>query len=223
VDDNGRLDEELLQRLKNQDLFQGACHELFAEATCYRAGFTVQHEDEKDRRTRHAEFTVRHVVTGQLLSVEEKSRHRQGVLRMPGTPEEKPQSRVTPLINDAVAKKPKYPLVVFVDTNLPFKWAERVLGRQAGNAISNPIQTLLDKVKKHHNDADPYCMTRRKIPVDSIPTPVRVEFLLRSSNVKKETLGISSGPICLSCRGMVAYGCCAPSKPPPAMWCVREF
>jgi hypothetical protein len=121
VDDNGGLDEELLQRLQNQDLFQGARHELFAEATCYRAGFTVQHEDEKDRRTRHAEFTVRHVVTGQLLSVEAKSRRRQGELRMPGTPEEKPQLRVTPLINDAVAKKPKYPLVIFVDTNLPFK------------------------------------------------------------------------------------------------------
>jgi hypothetical protein len=33
-----------------------------------------------------------------------------------------------------------------------------VLGRQAGNTISRPIQILLDKIKKHHNDADPYCM-----------------------------------------------------------------
>jgi hypothetical protein len=37
VDDNGGLDEELLQRLKIRDQFQGARHELFAEATCYRA------------------------------------------------------------------------------------------------------------------------------------------------------------------------------------------
>jgi hypothetical protein len=158
VDDNGGLDEELLQRLKNRDLFQGARHELFAEATCYRAGFTVQHENEKDGSTRHVEFVVRHVTTGQLLSVETKSRHRQGVLGMPGAPEEKPQLRLMPLINDAVAKKPKYPLVIFVDTNLPYKWAERVLGRQAGNAISRLIQILLDRIKKHHNDADPYCM-----------------------------------------------------------------
>jgi hypothetical protein len=106
VDDNGGLDKELLQRLKNRDLFQGARHELFAEATCYRAGFAVQHEDEKDGSTRHAEFTVRHVATGQLLSVEAKSRHRQGVLGRPGTPEEKPQLRLMPGINDAVAKNP---------------------------------------------------------------------------------------------------------------------
>jgi hypothetical protein len=63
-----------------------------------------------------------------------------------------------PLINDAVAKNPKHPLVIFVDTNLPFKWAERVLGRQAGNTISPLIQTLLDRIKKQHNDVDPYCM-----------------------------------------------------------------
>lgn len=158
VDDNGGLDDEFLQRLKNRQLFQGARHELFAEATCYRAGFTVQHENEKDGSTRHAEFTVRHAATGQLLSVEAKSRHRAGVLAMPGTPEEKPQLRLMPLINDAVAKKPSHPLVIFVDTNLPFKWAERVLGRQAGNAISLPMQIMLDRIKKQHKDVDPYCM-----------------------------------------------------------------
>ncbi len=79
VDDNGGLDDEFLQRLKNRQLFQGARHELFAEATCYRAGFSVEHEKEKDGSTRHAEFTVRHAATGQLLSVEAKSRHRAGV------------------------------------------------------------------------------------------------------------------------------------------------
>ena len=158
VDDNGGLDDELLQRLKNRQLFQGTRHELFAEATCYRAGFTVQHENEKDGSTRHAEFTVRHAATGQLLSVEAKSRHRAGVLAMLGTPEEKPPLRLMPLINDAVAKNAKHPLVIFVDTNLPFKWAERVLGRQVGNTISRPLQILLDRIKKEHNDADPYCM-----------------------------------------------------------------
>jgi hypothetical protein len=158
VDDNGGLDQELLHRLKIGDQFQGARHELFAEATCYRAGFTVQHEDEKDGSTRHAEFTVRHAATGQLLSVEAKSKHREGVLGSPGTPEEKPDFHLGTLINDAVAKKPEYPLVIFVDTNLPSKWAERVLGRQPGNFVSTPLQRLLDGVKKHHNDADPYCM-----------------------------------------------------------------
>jgi len=158
VDDNGGLDDEFLQRLKNRQLFQGARHELFAEATCYRAGFSVEHENEKDGSTRHAEFTVRHAPTGQLLSVEAKSRHRAGVLAMPGMPEEKPQLRLTTLINDAAAKNPKHPLVIFVDTNLPFKWAERVLARQAGNELSRPIRALLDKIKKRPDGADPYCM-----------------------------------------------------------------
>jgi hypothetical protein len=80
------------------------------------------------------------------------------VLAMPGTPEDKPHLRLVPLINDAVAKNPKHPLVIFVDTNLPFKWAERVLGRQAGNTISRPIQILLDRIKKQHDDADPYSL-----------------------------------------------------------------
>jgi hypothetical protein len=149
VDDNGGLDNELLQRLKNREMFQGARHELFAEATCYRAGFTVQHEDEKDRHTRHAEFTVRHVTTGQFLSVEANCIHRPGVLARPGTPKQKPDFKLLHLINDAVAKNAKHPLVIFVDTNVPFKWAERLLGRQAGNTVSRPIQSLLDGIKKN--------------------------------------------------------------------------
>jgi hypothetical protein len=158
VDDNGGVDEEWLQRLKNVELFQGARHELFAEATCYRAGFTVEHENEKDGKTKHAEFTARHVATGQLLSIEAKSRYRRGVLGVPGTPEVKPNFRLGPLINSAVAKKPNHPLVIFVDTNLPFKWAERILGRQGGDGTSRPMLDLLDRVKKQHNGTDPYSM-----------------------------------------------------------------
>ena len=158
VDDNGGIDEEWLRRLKNVELFQGARHELFAEATCYRAGFTVKHEDEKDGNTRHAEFTARHKLTGQLLSVEAKSRHRRGVLGVLGAPETRPDFRLGSLINNAVAKKPNHPLVIFVDTNLPFKWAERILGRQGGNGLSRPMEGLLDRVKKQHSDSDPYSM-----------------------------------------------------------------
>src|SRR5205807_5047702 len=37
VEHNARLDERLLERLKHPEQFQGARHELFAEATCLRA------------------------------------------------------------------------------------------------------------------------------------------------------------------------------------------
>ena len=76
VQDNGRLDARLIERLKNCDQFQGARHELFAEATCLRAGFSIEHEDETDGLTRHAEFTATHKASGQRVSVEAKSKHR---------------------------------------------------------------------------------------------------------------------------------------------------
>jgi hypothetical protein len=158
VADNSVLDDALVGRLKNRDLFQGARHELFAEATCLRAGFTVQHENEKDGSTRHAEFTAKHTATGQLLSVEAKSKHRDGVIARPGKPDEKPDLRFGALIHDAVDKHPPHPLVIFIDTNLPFRWAERLYSRQAGNVPSRAMQLILDRTKKEHNDTDPYCM-----------------------------------------------------------------
>ncbi len=67
------LDDLFLNRLKNRELFQGARHELFAEATCLRAGFSVEWEDEQDGNSRHVEFTALHKATGQKLSIEAKS------------------------------------------------------------------------------------------------------------------------------------------------------
>jgi hypothetical protein len=158
TDDNGGLDENLLQRLKKTKQFQGARHELFSEATCYRAGFTVQHENEKDGSTRHAEFTATHTATGQKVSVEAKSRHREGVLGRPGISAERPSFTYARLINDAVGKNPPHPLVIFLDTNLPFKWAERWLTPKAANSISRPVQIMLEEIKREHNNADPYTL-----------------------------------------------------------------
>lgn len=165
VDHNGELDEALVKRLRNPELFQGARHELFAEATCLRAGCTVQHENEKDGTSRHAEFTVKHTATGQLLSIEAKSKHRPGVLGRPGKPADRPDLRFGELINDAVSKRAPHPLVIFLDTNLPFKWADRLYSRQHGSVLgtiqpipSRAMQTILDRIKKEHNNVDPYCM-----------------------------------------------------------------
>ena len=84
---NARLDKRLIERLKQMEQFQGARHELFAEATCLRAGFKIEHENEDDRSSRHAEFTATHVATGQPISVEAKSKHRPGVLGQTGVRE----------------------------------------------------------------------------------------------------------------------------------------
>lgn len=162
IEDNSRFDHLLLERLKNKDQFQGARHEVFVEATCLRAGFSIEHENEGDRTRRHAEFTARHKVTGQLLSVEAKSRHRPGMLGQGGVPSPpgKLSLRFGGLLNDAIAKNPSHPLVVFIDTNLPPPAAERVLGRDPRDPYRpSPIMTsLLDRDRKEHGGKDLYAM-----------------------------------------------------------------
>jgi len=162
IEDNSRFDKLLLERLKNRDQFQGARHEVFVEATCLRAGFSIEHEDEKDGSRRHAEFTARHKTTGQLVSVEAKSKHRPGILGQKGAPNTpgKLSLRFGGLLNDAIAKNPPHPLVVFIDTNLPFNAAARVLGRHPldPNKPSPIMMALLDRDRKEHGGRDLYAM-----------------------------------------------------------------
>jgi SEC-C motif len=160
VADNGGLDDALLHRLKDREHFQGARHELFAEATCLRAGFSVEHENEKDGTRRHAEFIAKHKATGQLLSVEAKSKHRAGVLAVPGDREsqDRPSLRFGPLINDAVRKNPLHPLVIFLDTNLHSRAADRLYSREPDDSPSRLMNSLLERVTREHGGKDPYSM-----------------------------------------------------------------
>jgi hypothetical protein len=151
---NGRLDSRLVERLKQKDQFQGARHELFAEATCLRAGFKIEHENESDRSSRHAEFTATHVATGQTISVEAKSKHRPGVLGQTGArePSDGINLRFGHLLNDAVAKNPAHPLVVFLDMNMPFDSANRFLSRIPPHPF---ILKTLNWMRKQHGGKDP--------------------------------------------------------------------
>lgn len=162
VQHNGRLDDLLLTRLKKRDQFQGARHELFAEATCLRAGFAIEHENERDGNSRHAEFTARHGATGLFVSVEAKSKHRVGVIAMAGVPQphEKLSLRFGGLINDALAKNPPHPLVIFLDTNLPTRAADRLYVPQSLNPFvpSRIMRSLLERIRAEHNGADPYAL-----------------------------------------------------------------
>ncbi|WP_420237057.1 hypothetical protein ACOBR2_15715 [Telmatobacter bradus] len=154
VNDTARLDKHLVERLKNSDQFKGARHELFAEAICIRAGFDIEHEDEHDESTRHAEFTATHRITKQEVSVEAKSRHRPGVLGQPGT-REKEDEYSMPIgkpLNDAIAKNAPYPLVVFLDLNLPWKTAARLLLMQPPHPL---IHKTMDRIRKKNGDKGP--------------------------------------------------------------------
>lgn len=158
VDDNSLLDGSLLERLKHREQFQGALHELFAEATCLRAGFDIVRENERDPSRRHVEFTAIHRATGQHILVEAKSRHRAGVMGRVGERDEKPDIRFRRLINDAIAKDRTNPLAIFVDTNLPPKRAEFFYEPQSRSPLvpSKPMAALMEAVRKEHGGVDPY-------------------------------------------------------------------
>jgi len=115
------LQNKLISRLKNPEQFQGARHELFAAATCIRAGFKIEYENEADRSKKHAEFNATHNSTGQKVSVEAKSRRREGVLGHPGTrnTDDKIRLCIGRLLNAALSKASIDPLVVFLDLNIP--------------------------------------------------------------------------------------------------------
>ncbi len=163
IEHNGRLDETLIARLKNREQFQGARHELFAEATCLRAGFAIERENEKDRTRKHAEFVATHLQSGLRFSVEAKSKHWAGVLGMPG--DERPHDKISlnfgHLINNALAKNPPHPLAVFIDTNLPSRAAQRLYSPRFEDGKRIPARLmlgLLERVAKEHGDRDPYAM-----------------------------------------------------------------
>lgn len=163
VADNGGLDEELLRRLKISDQFLGARQELFAEASCLRAGCTIIHENERDGTTgRHVEFTAIHKETGERLSIEAKCKHRAGMVGQPGTPAapERIDLRFGGLINDALAKNPPHPLVIFIDTNLPVRAADHFYAfRQTNPPVpSKALETLLNRIQREHQGAYPFAM-----------------------------------------------------------------
>ena len=124
VDDNNMLDADLLHRLRNREKFQGAMHELFVEATCLRAGFRIIREVHAGPKPRNVEFIAVHNATQQHIAVEAKSRHRDGVLGIPGERDDHADTRFGKLINNAASKDPNNPLAIFVDTNLPIGEAE---------------------------------------------------------------------------------------------------
>jgi hypothetical protein len=202
VADNGRLDELLVHRLSSHDQFQGARHELFAEATCLRAGYTIQKEDDRDRTRRHAEFTAQHRTTGQLISVEAKSKHRSGELGRPGDPPlpGKFSLRFGELLNDALAKKPQHPLVVFIDTNLPPRIADRLYGFEikAHPAPSRIMNALLDRVRKEHAGMDPYALLVFTNHPHYYASADEVDPRKHLVSVMSQTLGCTANPAAIA-------------------------
>jgi hypothetical protein len=114
--DHAKLQDEVVQRLRHRDQFQGARYELFVAATFIRAGFDFAYEDESDGTARHAEFIATYRKSRLVLAVEAKARQR--IVKAPfDVASIRPGVRQ--LLIDAAEKKPVQPLLVFLEVNLP--------------------------------------------------------------------------------------------------------
>jgi SEC-C motif len=122
LDAFGKLQEQFVKRLKSADQFQGVRHELFALATCVRAGFEIEHHPASAKAQSQTECNAVDRKTGQRITVEAKSRHRHRVLGFSGgTPKDYADMRteVVGLLADAFRKPVADPYVIFLDLNLP--------------------------------------------------------------------------------------------------------
>jgi len=147
--------KSIIKRLAPINNFHGARYELFAAATCIRAGFKIEYEDETDPTTTHPEFYAVHKATGQRIAVEAKTRDRPGVLGQPGL-RESPEDiniGVSRALKKALRKKVTDPFIIFIDLNLPVGMA----------VYTKPeVKKQIDRTVEEHNKPlylpDPYSL-----------------------------------------------------------------
>jgi hypothetical protein len=113
--DHGKLQEQVKGRLLRNDHFFGARYELFVAATCIRAGFSIEYENESDQTRKHPEFIATHKATGFVMAVEAKARHRSEL----ANEDHHKKAGVRRLLASAAKKRPGKPYAVFVEVNLP--------------------------------------------------------------------------------------------------------
>lgn len=94
----------LIDRIKHPETFPGALYEVRVAAALLRAGYTLQLQDENDRRTTHVEFIATNTVSGATYSVEAK--RREGI-----------RMKINRQMYRALSKHSDHPRIVFIDTN----------------------------------------------------------------------------------------------------------
>jgi hypothetical protein len=114
LEHNAKLQEKLLARLRNPDLFPGARYEVYVAGTLSRAGFELEFENEDDRRSTHVEFTATCVRSGNKYSVEAKQRN-VGT----ETTNSSQRFRLGRLLQKALRKAANHPRIVFLGIDVP--------------------------------------------------------------------------------------------------------
>lgn len=139
-----KLQDLHVRRLKDHNQFQGARYELFATTSMIRAGFDIEFENEQCGSTKHVEFTAVHKKTGERIAVEAKSRHRSGLLGFNGekVDPKKTKLRVGRLINQAIAKHPEIPYLIFIDLNVHPETIDRIMEDSSLKELVKTINTV---------------------------------------------------------------------------------
>lgn len=130
---SAHVESLLISRIKNTAGFPGATYEIRVAASLLRAGFTLELEDETDRRSSHVEFVATHIATGAKYSVEAK--RREGV-----------RLKINKLLHNALSKKAEHPRIVFIDTN------DRRLERHQREPLPIPLAETRALLKKYAQD-----------------------------------------------------------------------
>jgi hypothetical protein len=124
----------LIDRIKHPETFPGALYEVRVAAALLRAGYTLQLQDETDRRTTHVEFIATNAESGATYSVEAK--RREGV-----------RMKINRQMYRALSKHSDHPRIVFIDTND---------GRpELGRNVSNPVVLVEAEGQLDRYERDP--------------------------------------------------------------------
>lgn len=116
---NQKLEDRSINRLQNPKLFWSTVHEIFVASLFLRNGFEIRLEDEDDGSSRHPEFVAVHKTTKAEFALEAKLAN-QGIFSetMDFRKWKVPKGfRYKSLLNDAIDKNTKQPLVIVLDLN----------------------------------------------------------------------------------------------------------
>jgi len=145
-----RLDWDVRDRLKTDDRFQGARYELAVAAIFIRSGFDIEWLDQGKGPGKRCEFIATHRVTGEVVAVEAKSRHRLGTLQQPGPSPDLAVLRgdVRGLYMKAVTKDPQdKQFAIFINANLPhqpeLKHLEKTWIPEVWDMVTDHLTSLL--------------------------------------------------------------------------------
>ncbi len=124
------LPDDWLVRLRDRNEYQGVRYEITVASLFVRTGCDLEFYDERNTKTKHAEFKATHNETGNTVVVEAKSRQRPGVIHQPGTADYRKAmlGDVTRLFNRALQKDDEgLPFFIFIDVNSPIDSTQKTI------------------------------------------------------------------------------------------------